>query len=142
MKEITRYESPDGNQFNTVAECKRYETLCGTVEAILGWIPNRPDCCDFSNGGGYIQHDKKTFIEFKNALLDLIGKRLKHKWVEETKSEDRHVSHLARLLDDSGESCLQNAWQRIYCTDKKYREWGQPFYVNNPEKGTQKRLNP
>lgn len=47
---------------------------------------------------------------------------------------------IGRYFDDGGHNCLYEAWSRLRCIDEKGREWGQPYYALNPEKGEQKSL--
>jgi hypothetical protein len=51
-------------------------------------------------------------------------------------NETVHSSYVGRLLGDYGIRPLENAWYRFSCVDKQYREWGQPYFATNPDKGT------
>lgn len=144
MKKITKYEAVDGTEFDTENECATYEKLMEKVNSIMAELPNKPndDGCHFSNGGGYIQHDKTVLQNVKTKLLIEIKKHIDHKWVDETmKDETVHPSYVDRLLDDYHIQPLRNAWGRILCIDNKAREWGQPYFAYNPTKGTQVKLN-
>lgn len=68
-----------------------------------------------------------------------------HRWVQDTIDDisNVHTSYVGRLLGECrGLRPLSNAWRRFGCIDKMGKEWGQPYFAANPEKGTQKCLNP
>jgi hypothetical protein len=144
MKTITKYEAVDGTEFDTEKECATYEKLIARVNSIMAELPSKPndDGCHFSNGGGYIQHDKNVLQSVKMKLLTEIKKHIDHKWVDETMKDDSvDLSYVDRLLDDYQIEPLRNAWYRIMCIDKEAREWGQVYFAYNPEKGQQVKLN-
>jgi hypothetical protein len=139
MKKIQKYQAEDGREFFDKKECEDYEVLCAKTIVIMSQLPSKPDdeYCRFSNGHGFIQHDEAVVAKVKNELLDLIGTKIEHKWIEQSRSGSAHPSYVGRLLDDYGIRPLSTAWSRLYCIDKYFREWGQPYYAINPDEGEQ-----
>jgi hypothetical protein len=142
MKPITKYQAADGSEWKTESECLAHESLCDRVAVVMKPWPARPkdDGCSFANGHGYIQLSEKLVAQVRNQLLDLIGERIKHDWVEQSRDMAKHPSWVARLLSDYGIRPLEDAWWRLSCVDKYWREWGQPYYAANPEKGEQRQI--
>ena len=144
MKTITKYEAIDGTEFDHENECLKYEKLIERIDLIMHELPKRPedDGCRFSNGGGFIQHDKATLCKARIKILKEVKKHIKHPWVQQTiDDENVHPSYVSRLIDDYRIKPLNSAWYRFMCIDKSGREWGQPYFANNPEKGQQIKLN-
>lgn len=144
MKEITKYEAIDGTEFDHEKDCLKYEKLIETVNVIMDELPKTPkdDGCNFANGKGYIQHDKTVLRQVQIKILKEVKKHIKHKWVQETiDDENVHPSYVGRLIDDYRIDPLNRAWYRFMCIDKSGREWGQPYFANNPKEGQQIKLN-
>lgn len=95
---------------------------------------------DFTSGEGYIQHNKKVLDD----VMD--------KWCEVAKEVygDCHGAFdyrpintrgiIGRIIDDSGrdtpvKETLSKIWSRYSCIDSKQREWGQPYFAINEDKG-------
>jgi hypothetical protein len=76
MEKIFKYKANDGAEFNFKDACLKYEAEAEEIQLIMSELPEKPDNCGFGNGGGYIQHDKETFISVRTKLLE-IAKRLK-----------------------------------------------------------------
>ena len=142
MKQITMFEASDGRKFNTEKECLTYETTVMTINQIMARLPARPDNGSrFVNGKGYIQHNKAVFLRAQRALVHLLDASL-----AEDSTYERHISaalaseipvglcFIGRLIDDMGPAPLRTAWNRILCTNSRFREYGQPYYALHPEK--------
>jgi hypothetical protein len=139
MKTITKFQADDGCEFKTSDECQAHESLCAAVVKIMSKLTAEPkdDHCNFSNGRGYIQHDPLTFLDVRNALLELGAAQFSEDsnlrvWFEQCKDGKRHVYWISRLLDDNGQLVILRAWNRIMNTDDSFREWGQMYFVLNP----------
>ena len=143
MRKITVWVANDGCRFDKASDCKKYEVFAAKVAKVVALLPPVPkdDGCSFGNGHGYIQHDPKVVKQYKGLLLDLIETKTDHKWVKQARADNIHPSWIGRLLSDMGNRPLDNAWYRMSCMDKSCREWGQPYFANNPDKGDQKCLN-
>ena len=140
MKKVTRYEAIDGKEFDNEDECLDHDLLINKVNTIMAALPKQPDdgTCNFSNGSGYVQHDKATLRRTQVKILELCKKRIDHQWIQQTIDDETvDPSWVARLLGDYNIRPLSYAWSRFSCIDKQHREWGQPYFAANPEKGTQ-----
>lgn len=140
MKAITKFKAVDGKEFNSENECLDYENLIKKVNNIMKALPPLPkdEGCRFSNGEGFVQHDKTILRKVQINLLEEMKKHIDHKWIQETiDNENVHPSYVGRLIDDYGISPLNKAWYRFMCIDKLGREWGQPYFATNPDKAKQ-----
>ena len=141
MEQITKFKAIDGTEFYSENECLDYENLIARVNAIMGKLPVRPNDTDFINGEGFIQHEKSDLITTRIAILEICKEYINHKWVQQTMdNETVHPSWVGRLLGDYGIKPLEKAWDRFYCIDNHFREWGQPYFAANPDEGQQVRL--
>lgn len=140
MKAITKYEAADGSEFETESRCAAYESLCAEVADVVAALPALPkdDGCKFANGGGYVQHNPDTFRAVRTKLLQIAQRECPHRWITESleKGDEIHASWAGRIISESS-TPLWRAWNRIYCTDKQFREWGQPYYAEHPEAAEQ-----
>ena len=147
MKILTRtvYKAVDGAEFDNKEECIKYEELIKAVNSIMSKLPPKPkdDTCSFSNGEGYIQHSDINFNKVRLELLELMRLHIKSDWIQQNIDDSTiHSSWIGCLLDENREvEPIRRAWFRISCTDSKYREWGQGYYAEHPEKGNHIKLN-
>ena len=140
MKTITKFKAIDGKEFTDKDECVNYELLIERVNNVMSLLPPIPnnDGCSFSNGDGFLQHKKENLTKVRLQILEVCKEHINHDWIQQTVDDDTvDPSWVARLLGDHGIRPLQDAWYRFSCIDKLSREWGQPYYANNPEKGKQ-----
>jgi len=137
MKPIIRFKANDGAIFGSISECRRRDELIEEVDKIMSMLPPRPDDdgCKFSNGRGYIQHDKSAFMAARHALLELANKHRPHNIFRQAmKDMAVHSSWPSRIIcDDDFLTPLCHAWTRFACTDSKFREWGQPYFADHPD---------
>lgn len=86
-----------------------------------------------------MQHDSATLERARVSILK-IGQRFTTfpAWLQQTidSPECCHPSWVGRLIDDACPRPVKSAWFRFQCIDKQGREWGQPFYANNPDKAS------
>ena len=144
MEKIIKFKAIDGKEFTSETECLNYELLIKRVDEIMALLPPTPkdDGCSFANGDGYIKHEKTELRNVQVKLLKICKEYIDHKWIQQTiDDENIHPSYVGRLLGDYGITPLNDAWYRFICVDNQGREWGQPYYANNPEKGKQVQLN-
>ena len=142
MKTIQKYEANDGSVWDTETECLAHESLCERIRNVMKAFPPLPknDGCSFANGGGYIQLSEPIVTKVREQLLDLIGEKVTHKWVQESRGGKKHPSWVHRLLSDCEITPLSKAWYRICCVDDQWREWGQPYYAAHPTEGEQRQI--
>jgi len=144
MKTITKYKAIDGKEFSDRDECVSYELLICRVDDIMSALPPKPvdDDCSFSGGEGFLQHDKSILRKVQLQLLEIMKEYTDHKWIQQTiDDENIDPSWVARIIGEYSLHPLNNAWYRFSCIDNLSREWGQPYFANNPEKGTQFSIN-
>ena len=146
MKKVIRYLAKDGQEFISKSECAEYDKALNSIEKVNALLHPTPDNdgCAFANGRGYIQQDLSKLEEFKRSTVELFKKEITTPeyltWADEVLAGKRHISYIGRVACDSG-SPVYNLMMRIFCTDAKGREWGQPYYANHPEDGVQICLN-
>lgn len=135
METIIKFKANDGTEFMDKQECADYELLIDRVNSIMNTLPKPPSSREFLNGCGYLQHDKLKLRNAKVSLLVLCQEYTNHRWVQQTMDDETvHPSWVARVLGDYGIRPLERAWYRFQCIDSLYREWGQPYFANNPDK--------
>jgi hypothetical protein len=149
MKTITKYETEDGSIFSDPDKAQNYEYLCANLMLAardhLKELPTGSDRMEFLNGGGYLQHEPALVQSYREAVCDAALDFFQkggacEQWFKEVREGKRHISHVGRLVDDSGEKCLKNAIHRLMCIDPNWREWGQPYYAMNPGTGKDHQL--
>lgn len=135
MKTITKFVAEDGTEFKTESACKKHETLLVKVEKVNRLLRRAKDSsCEFSNGGGYIQHTSEEVTNFKSKLVKLCKVYSKHEVFRQS-LEFIHPGGLGgRILEGSP---IYSIWMRLYCVDSQNREWGQPYYALHPTEGKQ-----
>lgn len=150
MNKIIKYVSDDGIEFNSESKCRQYEFMVNEVNWIEGHLDDKPNTSDYGNGCGYIQHNKETVIETMKLLLLVIKRFIPdHKPVDEIITEviirgkfvNPRTTIVTRLIDEMCPKVIQNVWFRFYCMDDQFREWGQPYFAMNPDKGESIQLN-
>lgn len=140
MEQIIKFRAIDGKEFSDEWQCVKYEQLYEKVDDIMSLLPPKPnnDNCNFANGEGFFQHNKATLRKVEIQILELCKVYIDHDWIQSAiDGEKVHPSNIARLLGDYNIKPIDNAWGRFMCIDKYSREWGQPYYANNPEEGKQ-----
>ncbi len=145
MKEIIEYQADDGTIWSTKARCLGYEALQREVDKIMSIWPehSKDDGCNFSNGGGYYQLEREKVMNTRRALLTLVKDiATTTSWVANAIADETvHLSWPQRIIGDYDElRPVSRALNRVACVDDQFREWGQPYYANNPDKGQQRDL--
>jgi len=102
METIQKFKAIDGVEFTDKQECIKYELLIDRVNSIMNTLPKHPDTCDFSNGSGYLQHDKTTLRNAKVSLLTICKEYIDQKWIKQTIDVDTvNPQWVGRLLEDN-----------------------------------------
>jgi len=142
METIQKFKAIDGKEFKSKEDCLEHELLIERVDSIMSVLTETPDDTDFGNGEGFIQHDHSILGIAKIKILEICKEYIDHKWIQETiDDENIHPSYVGRLIDDYYIGPLNSAWHRFMCIDKDSREWGQPYFANNPDDGKQVCIN-
>ena len=139
MEAITKFQANDGTEFYHSENCIKYELLIENVKTIMSKLKPIPDSCDFSNGSGYVQHEKEQLKTAKIALLEISKEYIDHKWIQQSIDDDSvHLSYAGRLISEYSDlRPVYKAWNRLMCVDSQFREWGQPYFATHPEEAKQ-----
>lgn len=144
MRQIVKYKADDGVEFFSMADCVQHEGNVNAAALIMSTLPKRPTSPAFSCGSGYVQHIQGELITVRNKFLEFSKVYCTHPWIDQGLEDDRPcIGHtgVARILSESLPKSVHVHWFRFVCIDKHFREWGQPYYALNPDKGMQVRLN-
>jgi len=144
MKELIKYVSDDNTEFSCKTDCVEYEKLCERIKQVMSVLRQKPDDCNFLNGGGYIQHTPADVVLVKQGLGLIAAEVFNLSWLKKDASNNPEqvnpYSIVYRYISDSRNNCLNSAWFRLMCIDNQYREWGQIYFAQNPTQGTQKEI--
>lgn len=142
MKAVQRYKAEDGTEFATADEAIRRDQLLADIAFALLPIGEQPER-GFSNGEGYIQHEAEAVLRVKSELVRLARRELRGDFpiLRVPPAEIHNHSFMGRLLDECSRP-LYRAWWRLMCIDEQHREWGQPYFALNPDKGVQREWRP
>lgn len=141
MKTVTKYKADDGVEFESEDQCLTHEANCDAAKSIMKNLHKKPSGCDFSNGSGYIKHDAGKVQEVRALFLDFCKRFTDHKCIQGVIDGTTHISHAHRLLGEILPQSIYKHWSRFTCIGSDGREFGQPYYVTNPDEATQKQLN-
>lgn len=144
MRVVQKFVADDGLEFADEAKCVKYEAMCKQVTEIMATLAPIPDLpsSDFVNGAGYIQHHPATAKAARAALLTIANTVWPHTWFEQSIADDSvHSSWAGRLISEMNEKCLRHAWARFDCMTSDFREYGQPYFANNPDRAQNICLN-
>ena len=142
MEQITKWKANDGSEWDSQEKCIARGRMIEDVDRAMAVLKPHPTDLNWE---GYVQHDQKTLLECKRALFKISNQEGVLKWwidkqkVEHGKTEKDliescHPSHFCRMLD-GGNRPLDRGYSRLCCIDENLREWNQPFFALNPEKG-------
>ena len=143
MQIITKYKANDGREFTDDKKCVIHELNCECAERIMSELPSTPNSCEFKNGSGYVQHDSQELLNTRNAFLGFVMRYSDHKWIRESieKGFDADPSWAGKIISECAPNIIYKHWARFMCIDKKFREWGQPYYSAHPDEAKQNKLN-
>jgi hypothetical protein len=139
MITITIFKATDGTKFRSKEECLKHEKLIERVDKLISKLKPRPkNNNDFCVGIGFIQQDKTMFRSVKVAFLEICKEYINHEWIQQTIDDETvHSSYITWLLCQHRIKPLENGWNRLKCTDSKYREWQQEFFADRPQQHTE-----
>ncbi len=143
MRPITKYVAKDGLEFTDSTDCIQHELNCSLLVEIMSSLPTAPDGVGYEGGEGFLQHDEQQFLAVQDMFLDHLKRYTNNESIEAAKGKRYPVgmSIVGRLVDDCCPGSVSKHWYRIMCTDRQFREWGQPYFAINPGTGTELRLN-
>jgi hypothetical protein len=151
MREVTttttKYVTEDENQFDSPIDALKHELLLYRVNDALSQLPPRPKSMEFSNGKGYILHNRyvamNAYLQLVGIARDYIGEEMREVesrpgfkgWGIET--AEWFDFHFSRVGDNP---TLSHAFYRFRAMDSSFREWGQIYFALNPNEGLNVRL--
>lgn len=139
MNKLTKYQAVDGREFKFLEDCLKYENDLHIISNIELELISRPDNTNFLNGGGYIQQKESSVVSamIKTIKLLDIPEDIKDKALQSPFKSRFGI--IDRYLDDC-DLLHRKIWYRFMCIDDQYREWGQPYFAMNPDKGNQRKI--
>lgn len=133
------FRANDGQVFNTEAEAIARDKVIEDVRQAmepLGELPADPECA-FANGDGYYQHTADAVERTKRALLAIFEPLFASRCPALEKATcprwQIHPSWFGRMIDGTCPP-LERAYSRLCRIDGQCREFGQPYFADNPEK--------
>lgn len=142
MEIIIKYRAIDGKEFLSEEDCVDHENAIKEISLIMVELVPRPSDISFANGTGYIQHQAGDALRARRKLLEFAAKRVSHHWIQESlDNENIHPSYAARIIGEIGIKKLEKAWNRFKCMTTDFREFGQPYFRDNPEQAKNFRIN-
>lgn len=143
MEVITKYKAIDGLEFLAADDCLDHEKNLVLAAGIMSSIPERPEDSSFSNGSGYIQHDKLKLLQARNRFLEFAKRYSDHKFIQQTIDGGLDIDYgwAGRIIGEFAPQSIYSHWYRFGCIDGDFREWGQPFFVKNPSEASQVQIN-
>lgn len=137
MEKILMFKSNDGELFKTKQKCENHETKINKIKKVMSTLNELPkkNNCNFANGDGFVRQNIEVVCKAMIDIVNIAGIK-KHPDFISNPFNCRRGS-IGRYIDDSGNSILYRAWYRFMCMDDECREWGQPYYAINPDKGQQ-----
>lgn len=134
MKAVQRFETKDGELFESESAAREHEQALGYVgeaEALI--LPKKLDTTDFANGGGYIQITPKT----KDAFFKAYRQAVQYCHPSEiTRFDQNPTGFIGRVLSDS-DSPIYRLYTLAAQIDGAGRLWGQPYFATHPSEGKQ-----
>jgi hypothetical protein len=134
IEEIKQFKTADGSVFNYLDEATKYNELLGKCDEIEQSLVSRPDDIEYQNGAGWLQHPEGTKITFSDSIM-----KLYNEWF---KKDDDNITYIVgRIIDDNDIRCLNHLLFRWECMSEEDREYGQPYYSNNPYMAEGEQIN-
>ena len=139
MKRIEKFVASDGSEYLTEQEAIHRERLLDELNFIESLLPEHPHTTEFSNGGGYIQHDPKRVTQAKMMLYKLACTKMSvlTNYKLETYAFSRYLS------DNTSMGVFYSLYSRlVYCMNTDlWREYGQGYYATHPDEADQVCIN-
>jgi len=138
-KQIERYQADDGTVFSSMEQAEGHDALCAAITMVMASLLPTPKG-DFGNDcRGYLQQNPTTVTAVKVRLCELAA-AVGVDWFQEHLHEaaDIHpMSYGGRVMSECGPKPLSYAWNRLSRIDEWGREWEQPFFALERERGCQ-----
>lgn len=135
MKTIEIYETKDGSRFDDKNKAEQYEVIFDRVSEINSRLINIGRGLEYNE---YIQQDvnvvKQCLSDFMDVVADAIPEYAE--WAEQTKSGERHYSHIGRVISDYNIKCLWKFYFRLDCIAENGKEFQQTYFTKHQEEAT------
>lgn len=131
MRPVTRWQSDDGNEYGTEAECIAHEALDAKVAAIMAPLPKRPKLGD----GQFFRHaDTAPIIAARLALVELAGEMTDDVRPMLASGNPMLDYGLDKMMGERHGGEISCAWGRLVIIDRQGREWSRPYYALHPDR--------
>lgn len=127
MKQVVRYQSDDGHLFLTGDEASARDNLLAKVNQALSKLVKHPGDHD-----GYVQQKGSAVLYCKEVAVEISEIEYPHRMWRHQTPDKIDAGSVGRSLNY--DSVAMRLWSRLSCIDESFREWGQPFFVYNPDK--------
>lgn len=135
MKMIEIYETKDGSRFDDKNKAEQYEVILDRVKEINSRLINIGRGLEFNE---YIQQDENVVKICLSDFMDVVADAIPEyaDWAEQTKSGERHYSHIGRVISDYNIKCLWKFYFRLDCIAENGKEFQQPYFTKHQEEAT------
>lgn len=124
-------------EFDSMVEAEKCQEMCEDLKK-NPFLNIEDSGCEFANGHGYLQLEKKQYDEMTLWLTEKIKKYNKWAYDDWKKNNPKYDfreclwgGFIGRYLGD-GDSKLYKYWSKLYCICPKcYKQYGQPYYAIN-----------
>ena len=130
MKEVIKFEAFNGKIFDSKSECLQYENLLNEIKKAMGYLKPCGSHPGFNDGECYIQQNKTNIVKAMHKIVELSGIEKSPEFIND--AFNCRFGIIGRIICDSDNIPLWNAWQRFMCIDHLGREWVQPYYAKHP----------
>lgn len=134
MKQVIKYISFDGVQFDSEIKCLDHESYVQSAKNIMSILKPVPNDDGFYNGHSFVSHWSEDVIGARRKLIVLcaeitgdptIKHLLDHRFLTRT--------YATRMLSEVLTPSIYKMWCRFENMDEHWREWGQQYFAINPD---------
>ena len=143
MEQIIKYKSADGVEFDDKGKCKSHEDLYYCVCQSMERIPKKPEETSFTNGKGYLQHEKTDVKRCMIEVLKVAQLYFNYDHMNDVLKDPFACRNgiVVRFISDCCPRFINSAWYRFICISDNYKEYGQPYYASHQDEASKTRLN-
>lgn len=139
MKPITRFLADDGAEFASELEALERDALVAELIEVEKHLIPRPSGGHFTESGEYVQQSGPVVLAFQRRLIRMFATRydahLGERWARYLVIEvPVGNTYLGRLVSDCAPPCFNRTWWRLWCMDRRFREYGQPYFAHQADK--------
>lgn len=129
---FTKYEASDGSLHETAEKAALHEARTHDLAAVMKSMPPvEQEDCEFSNGGGYKDWPINVVEAARQGIMRLLRAWRPSLFYDVVEPSLWYVGR--NLSDGDTNPSLYAPFMRLFfCIDDAGREYGQPYYRNNP----------